>query len=58
MLSEAIVNKYIDKAKEQIKKELLDELGELITQKYTELEEAINELKEKSSNLEKDDSFF
>ena len=47
MIKEALVKKFIADAKAEVQKELLQELGDLITEKYSELEEEISQLKEK-----------
>lgn len=52
-ISETVVKTFIENAKAELKKELIDELGEIITGKYEELEEKITELK---ADLEKSQS--
>ena len=62
MVSEEFVKDYIDKAKaelkaslssdkEALKKDLVDELGELITGKHLELEEKIKKVSEKVEDV-------
>jgi hypothetical protein len=58
MLSEKLVKGFIDKAKADVKKELLEELGDLITEKYSALEEKIDDMLLKLEKVKPDSGWF